>query len=400
VLDFTAWWAGPAASNVLAGLGADVIHIESVQRPDGMRMAGGIFSNQPQWWERSAIYLLANTNKRGLTLDLTSDAGRRIALRLIAVSDVMVENFTPRVMPNFGLDWDTVHQANPSLIMVRMPAFGLSGPWRDNTGFAQTMEQTTGLAWVTGYPDDQPLIQRGPSDPNAGMHAAFALLVALAERDATGTGQHVEVTMIEAALNAAAEQVIEYTAYGNLLEREGNRTPHAAPQNLYACRGDDQWLAVSVQTDAQWDGLRRLVGHPHWASDTRLATHAGRRDAHDQLDQELSRWAAARDLDDAIDVLIAQGVPAGRAYDTRVTYRHPQLSARHFFEEIDHPVAGVHPVPGLPFRMASVDRWLLRPAPTLGQHNREILGGLLGLADDELADLESSGVIGTWPSRR
>jgi crotonobetainyl-CoA:carnitine CoA-transferase CaiB-like acyl-CoA transferase len=399
VLDFTAWWAGPAATNVLAGLGADVIHIESVQRPDGMRMAGGMFYDLPQWWERSAIYLLANTNKRGLTLDLTSDYGRRLVLRLIAVSDVMVENFTPRVMANFGLDWDTVHRANPSLIMVRMPAFGLTGPWRDNTGFAQTMEQTTGLAWVTGYPDDQPLIQRGPSDPNAGMHAAFALLVALAEREATGAGQHVEVTMIEAALNAAAEQVIEYTAYGNLLEREGNRSPHAAPQNLYACRGEEQWLAVSVQTDAQWERLARLFGRPAWASDQQLASHTGRRAAHDRLDEQLSRWAAGHDLDDAINVLSEHGVPAGRAYDTRLTYQHPQLSARHFFEEIDHPVVGVHPVPGLPFRMESVDRWLLRAAPTLGQHNREILGGLLGLGDDELADLEAAGVIGTWPSR-
>jgi crotonobetainyl-CoA:carnitine CoA-transferase CaiB-like acyl-CoA transferase len=398
VLDFTAWWAGPAATNVLAGMGADVIHIESVQRPDGMRMAGGLFANQPQWWERSAIYLTANTNKRGLTLDLRSEAGRRLALRLVAVSDVVVENFTPRVMANFGLDWDTLHQANPSLIMVRMPAFGLSGPWRDNTGFAQTMEQTTGLAWVTGYPDDQPLIQRGPSDPNAGMHAAFALLVALTERDATGAGQHVEVTMIEAALNAAAEQVIEYTAYGNLLEREGNRSPNAAPQNLYACRGEEQWLAISVQTDAQWERLRQVVGHADWATDPQLATLPGRRAAHDRLDQDVSEWAAARDLDEAIDELVAHGVPTGRAHDTRLTYQHPQLSARHFFEEIDHPVAGRHPMPGLPFQMASIDRWLVRAAPTLGQHNREILGSLLGMDDDELADLEASGVIGTWPS--
>ncbi len=188
ILDLTAWWAGPAATNMLASLGAEVIHVESIQRPDGMRMAGGMFISQPQWWERSAIYLGANTNKRGLTLDLSSPAGREVVLRLIQECDAVVENFTPRVMGNFGLDWDTLHATNPRLILVRMPAFGLSGPWRDNTGFAQTMEQMTGLAWVTGYPDDQPLIQRGPSDPNAGMHAAFALLVALAEREAHRRG--------------------------------------------------------------------------------------------------------------------------------------------------------------------------------------------------------------------
>ena len=263
ILDLTAWWAGPAATNMLASLGAEVIHVESIQRPDGMRMAGGMFISQPQWWERSAIYLGANTNKRGLTLDLSSPAGREVVLRLIQECDAVVENFTPRVMGNFGLDWDTLHATNPRLILVRMPAFGLSGPWRDNTGFAQTMEQMTGLAWVTGYPDDQPLIQRGPSDPNAGMHAAFALLVALAEREVTGEGQHVEVTMIEAALNAAAEQAVEWGAYGRLLEREGNRAPSAAPQNLYACRGDEAWLTLSVRTDEQWEGLRAASGTRH-----------------------------------------------------------------------------------------------------------------------------------------
>jgi crotonobetainyl-CoA:carnitine CoA-transferase CaiB-like acyl-CoA transferase len=397
VIDLTAWWAGPAAANMLASLGADVIHVESIQRPDGMRMAGGAFFGQPQWWERSAIFLGANTNKQDLTLDLGSAAGRQVALRLIEQSDAVVENFTPRVMANFGLDWDTLHAVNPRVILVRMPAFGLSGPWRDNTGFAQTMEQMTGLAWVTGYADDQPLIQRGPSDPNAGMHAAFALLVALAERDATGEGQHVEVTMIEAALNAAAEQVVEWGAYGRLLERDGNRAPSAAPQNLYACRGHEQWLTLSVRTDEQWEGLRAALGFPRWADDPRLSTHAGRRASHDALDAELAGWAASHDLEEAIDILVSNGVPAGSAYDGRVTSRHPQLSARGFYEPVEHPVVGCHPVPGLPFRFGGVERWLRRPAPTIGQHNREILGGLLGMSSSEIDALEAAEVIGTWP---
>jgi crotonobetainyl-CoA:carnitine CoA-transferase CaiB-like acyl-CoA transferase len=278
-----------------------------------------------------------------------------------------------------------------------MPAFGLSGPWRENTGFAQTMEQMTGLAWVTGYPDDQPLIQRGPSDPNAGMHAAFAILVALAEREATGQGQLLEVTMIEAALNAAAEQAVEYTAYGRVLERDGNRAPSAAPQNLYSCRGEEQWLALSVGTDGQWEGLRAALGHPAWAEDPQLSTHAGRRAAHDRLDEHLAGWAAARDLEDAINTLVSHGVPAGYVYDGRRSYRHPQLAARHFFEEIDHPVIGTHPVAGLPFRFESVDHWLRMPAPTIGQHNRQILAEQLGEDLAEIDDLEAADVIGTWP---
>ncbi len=214
VLDLTAWWAGPTATGIYAALGAEVVHVESVQRLDGMRMAGGMFFGREQWWEYSAFFLTANTNKRDLTLDLGSERGREIARRLVAQADLIVENYTPRVLESFGLTWDTVSALNPRAVMVRMPAFGLTGPWRDRPGFAQTMEQITGLAWMTGFPDDQPRIQRGPCDPNGGLHAAFAGLVALARRERTGEGALVEAPMFEAALSVAAEQVIEWTAYG------------------------------------------------------------------------------------------------------------------------------------------------------------------------------------------
>jgi crotonobetainyl-CoA:carnitine CoA-transferase CaiB-like acyl-CoA transferase len=397
VLDLTAWWAGPAATNLLAGLGADVVHVEAIQRLDGMRTAGAILAREPHWWEYSSIYLTANTNKRGLTVDLTSSPGLDVAKQLISVCDVVVENFTPRVMTNFALDWSTIHSLNRRAILVRMPAFGLSGPWRDNTGFAQTMEQISGLAWVTGYPDDQPRIQRGPSDPNAGMHAAFALLLALAERDLTGDGQHLEVTTVEAALNASAEQVIEYTAYGNLLEREGNHSPHAAPQNLYRCQGTEQWLAVSVATNDQWDGLKQALGRPRWADQAGLQSLSGRRAAHEQLDRELSAWADRQRLDEAVELLLQHGVPAAPAVDPRLTPLHPQLQARGYYEEIDHPVVGTHSIPGLPFRSSSIQRWLRRPAPTVGQHNREVLSEWLGLTSAEIDALEAAEVIGTQP---
>jgi crotonobetainyl-CoA:carnitine CoA-transferase CaiB-like acyl-CoA transferase len=397
VLDITAWWAGPSATNLLAGLGADVVHVEAIQRLDGMRMAGAILGGQPHWWEYSSIFLAANTNKRGLTLDLTSPRGLEVAKRLTAVCDAVVENFTPRVMANFGLDWPTIQEINPRAIFVRMPAFGLSGPWRDNTGFAQTMEQISGLAWVTGHPHDQPRIQRGPSDPNAGMHAAFALLVALAERDATGRGQHLEVTMVEAALNTSAEQVIEYSAYGNLLQREGNRSPHAAPQNLYACRGAEQWLAISIATDDQWDGLKWALGRPGWADQPGLESLAGRRAAHEQLDRELSAWAAEQRLDQAVELLLDHGVPSAPAVDPRLTPLHPQLRARGYYEELDHPVVGTHSIPGPPFRFSGADHWLRRPAPTVGQHSREILEEWLGMSSEEIDVLEDENVIGTQP---
>jgi crotonobetainyl-CoA:carnitine CoA-transferase CaiB-like acyl-CoA transferase len=397
VLDATAWWAGPSATGMLATLGAEVIHLEAIQRPDGMRMLGGAFVGRDQWWELSALFLGANLNKKGLTLDLGNAKGLELCRRLIARCDVFVENFSPRVVESFGLDWDAVHALAPRTIMVRMPAFGLTGPWRDRVGFAQTMEQMTGLAWLTGHTDDQPRIQRGPCDPLAGMHAAFATLVALALRDATGEGHLLECTMVEGALNAAAEQIVEYSAYGNAMQREGNRSAWAAPQGLYACRGEEQWLALSVTDDAQWEALVGLLGHPAWATDPALGRHAGRRSAHDRVDAELRSWAAERDLAATVEALLAVGVPAAPVVDPRTTHTHPQLTARGFYETLVHPVAGTHPVATVPFRYRSVERWLRAPAPSLGQHNREILTGVLGLEDALVDALEAEGVIGTRP---
>jgi crotonobetainyl-CoA:carnitine CoA-transferase CaiB-like acyl-CoA transferase len=401
VIDMTAWWAGPSATHMLATLGADVIHIESIQRPDGMRMTGGmVMGREKRWWEFGGFFLTANTNKRGLTLNLADPRGVEIAKRLIATADAVVENFTPRVIEGFGLGWETIQQLNPRCCLVRMPAFGLSGPWRDHTGFAQTMEQMSGLAWVTGHPADQPRIQRGPCDPLAGMHAAFSLLVALAERDHSGRGHHVECTMIEGALNAAAEQLIEWSAYGRRMQRGGNRAPEAAPQGLYATAGSEpgaeKWLALSVATDAQWCALVEWLGSPAWAKDPALATLAGRRAAQDAIDAALRPPLGALELHAALASLVQAGVPAAEVRDPRRMSAHPQLQARRYYEEVEHPVAGVHPVATVPFRFDDVERWIHRPAPTLGQHNREILREL-GWDERAIAELEAAKIIGDTP---
>ena len=400
ILDLTAWWAGPAATGMLAMLGADVIHVESAARPDGMRMVGGMVRHRfPEFWEASAFFLAANANKRGITLDLGRPAGVALAKRLIAHCDGVIENFTPRVLEGWGLGWEAIRAANPRAILVRMPAFGLSGPWRDHTGFAQTMEQLTGLAWITGHPHDQPRIQRGPCDPLSGMHAAWAFLVALAEREATGRGVHVECTMVEAALNAAAEAIVEFGATGRVLERMGNRSPHAAPQGLYACAGStpgrEKWLALSIENDVQWRGLCEAMGAAGLYAG--LRDLAARRAQHDRIDEEVRRWALGQERDALVEELRRHHVPAAAVADPRAASLFAQHAARGFFEEMEHPVVGRQPLPTVPFRYASVARWIRSPAPMLGQHNREVLGGLLGLSDAELAELEVDGVIGTRP---
>jgi crotonobetainyl-CoA:carnitine CoA-transferase CaiB-like acyl-CoA transferase len=403
ILDLTAWWAGPAASQLLATLGAEVLHVESVRRPDGLRMVGGMMAaHYPAWWEASTHFLQANSNKRGITLDLAKPQGLELLEKLVVDCDAIVENFTPRVFDNFGLSWERVRELNPKILMMRMPAFGLSGPWRDHTGFAQTMEQLSGLAWMTGHRSDRPRIPRGPCDPVAGMHGAFALLVALAGREASGRGHHVESTMVESALNIAAEQVVEWSAYGHLLERDGNRSPLAAPQGLYPCAdgepGMEAWLALSVATDEQWRALRSALGEPDWAMDPSLETRAGRRQAHDAIDERLREWTRKRPRAEIVAELRALRIPASEvASPCRLLETNPQLQARGYFETPEHPVVGAMPLPSQPFRYASVDHWLRAPAPTLGQHNEPVLGGLLGLSADELRDLEAEGVLGTRP---
>lgn len=403
ILDLTAWWAGPAATHVLAGFGAEVVHVESARRPDGLRSLGGMMrAHYEQYWDASPHFLYVNCNKLGVTLDLSSPRGLGLLEQLVRKCDAVVENFTPRVLDKFGLSWERVKELNPRAVLVRMPAFGLSGPWRDRPGFAQTMEQLSGLAWVTGHADDQPRIPRGPCDPVAGMHAAFALLVALERRRASGRGHHVESTMVESALNIAAEQVVEWSAHGALLGREGNRSPMAAPQGLYPCAdgpgATDKWLALSIVTDAQWRVLREALGEPAWAMDPALETRDGRRAAHDAIDARLRSWTRPRDRAELVAELRSLGIPASEvASPCRLIETNPQLRARRYFETPEHPVVGAMPLPSLPFRQTAIDRWLRTPAPTLGQHNETVLCDLLGLPREELRDLEAQGVIGRRP---
>jgi crotonobetainyl-CoA:carnitine CoA-transferase CaiB-like acyl-CoA transferase len=397
VVDCTAWWAGPSAAAALAWLGADVIKVESITRPDLMRYASTQRPSTDEWWEWSPLFHYGNAGKRAITLDLTRPEGIEVFERLLGTADVLVENYTPRVMEQFGLDWDRVHEINPNLVMTRMPAFGLDGPWRDNTGFAQTMECISGMAWLTGFADGPPVLVRGACDPLAGMHAVIATLLALLDRDANGGGRLIEATMVEAALNAAAEQVLSYSATGTVLTRDGNRSPHAAPQGVYACAGEDSWVAIAVENDAQWNALTKVLGDPAWAALPEVGTHDGRRAAHDAIDTKLRAWTATRAASATADELCEAGVPAAEVIASRDVVHNPQLRHRGLFEIQPHRVTGEHELPALPFRFRRVDHWLSRPAPTLGQHNDEVLTEL-GLRPEEIADLTAAGIVGERPA--
>ncbi|MBP1685002.1 MAG: acyl-CoA transferase [Deltaproteobacteria bacterium] len=395
IVDLTTFWAGPLAAAHLALLGADVVKVESIQRPDLMRLAGAV-PNDPIW-EWSAVFSGANFSKRGITLNLATPEGNELLRRLIAKADIVIDNYSARVLENFGLAWERVHALNPRIIMLRMPAFGLDGPWRDRPGFGQTVEQISGLGWITGY-EDLPLVPRGVCDPLAGLHAILAVLLALEHRQGTGEGQLVELPLVETALNVAAEQVIEYSAYGQLLTRQGNRGPYAAPQGVYRCADKDEYVAIAVATDTQWEGLRRVLGDPARTRDAALATAAGRRAAHDMIDTHIEQWLSTQGRDAAVAALLAAGVPTAPLVNAHFIMPNPQLEHRPFFHVMTHPVTGETRYPGLPMTISGLDAHLhWGPPPTLGQHNEEILCGELGLSRDELEDLQQRKIIGTRP---
>jgi len=402
VADFTAFWAGPIVGHVLAQLGADVIHIESIQRPDGMRFRANKPFDTPQWWETGPSYQGGNTNKRGLTLDMSSQEGKAAAFDLIKKCDVVIENYTPRVTESWGLTYEKISELKPDIIFLRMPAFGLTGPWRDRSGYAQTMEAVSGLAWLTGHLDEEPQFPNGPGDPVAGSHATVALLMALEHRRRTGEGALVESPMVGAALAIAAEQVVEYTAYGNLLTRDGNHGPAAEPQNLYPSADvDDQgrsdcWVAIAAATHEHWAALARAVEHSEWLADPRLATAEGRRSARNELDAAITAWTSVRSGDDIVEELWRVGVPVGKVIKAEHQDENPQLKHRGFFEQVDHPLLGPIVHCGYPARFSAGPHRLNRSAsPMLGQHNREILSELCGYSDQRISELEAEQVIGT-----
>lgn len=393
IADLTAFWAGPVATQFLGALGADVVKVEGVRRPDGMRFSAGRPPTWDQWWEWGPVFLCSNNNKRGVSIELGTEAGRAVALKLIAASDLVIENFSPRVMENFDLQWDAVSAANPRAVMVRMPAFGLDGPWRDRVGFAQTMEQATGMAWITGHAEGPPVIPRGVCDPIAGLHAAFAAVAALVVRDRDGTGLQVESTMVEAALNVAAEMLVEHSRNGIELRRQGNRGPGAVPQGVYRCQGDDEWVALAAIGDAARESLAALIDRPELGPEETIW-----RERADEIDKLINDWAARRTVSDAVHALRSAGVAAAPVRAPAGLLTDPHLLARGFWERVDHPVAGSFLCTGMPFTFVGKPRrWIRRGAPLYGRHTGEVLSEL-GYSADDLVELSASKVTAARPA--
>lgn len=393
VFDLSTFWAGAYLTCYLGAFGADVIKVESIQRPDGHRYSGSLLREGDDWYERGPLWQGTNLNKRDITLDLTSATGRELALRLAAEADVVVENFSPRVVEQFGLDYDSIVRLNPGVIMVRMPGFGLEGPWRDYVGWALNIEQVSGMSAATGYAEGPPCNLQGPADPIAGVHACVALLAALEHRRSTGAGQLIEVAQIEVGAAVTAEPVIEYSLTGSVRPREGNRHRCYA-QGVYTTSNADEWVALSVRDDADWRAVLDAIDRSDLCGDPRFATAAARRENHDDFDEVLTSWTCGRTAAEVVATFGRRGVPAERLLPADQMYDVEQLDARDFYQDLDHSITGRHRFPGWPFRISPGPAHQHRTAaPTLGQHNSEVLAAL-GLSEQEIDALREQRVIG------
>jgi len=408
VLDLTAFWAGPVVTQMLAMLGAEVLHVESPTRPDGTRMLANLPFADDQWWERCGIFSALNAGKQSVTLDLADERGRAALRALLATCDVVVENYTPRVLDQLGLDFESARAIRPDLVMVRMPGFGLDGPWRDNAAFAFVVEDAAGFTWMTGHPDTNPVSPYCIGDPGAGLHALTGLLLALEHRRRTGEGALVEAAMVDAALNLTAEQIVEHSAYGALLTRDGNRGPVAAPQNLYLTADvtidvagadtRDSWVAIAVATDEQWRALGDALGAPAWTEDATYTTATGRRAAHDDIDAHLAEWCATRTTEEIVELLWPAGVPVAPVVQPHHQAELAQLQHRGYFEVVDHPVNGPALHSTLPIRFSrGPERFVTGRAPLFGEHTDAVLLAA-GVSAEDLAALYAAGITARAPA--
>ena len=338
-----------------------------------------------------------NRNKRSVCVDMSKPEGRLAFLELVKTADVVLENNSARVMPNFGLGYEDLRAVKPDIIMVSMSGYGASGPHRDWVAYGANIETTSSLTSVTGYPDGQ--LSRTTlfyADPVSGNSATIAILAALRHRDRTGEGQWVDISLNECGASFCAETLIEYQQTGTPRPPMANRDPFVAPQGVYRCIGTDNWVAVTVQSHAEWVRLANLIGRPDLAADPAMADLAGRRARHDELDAAISAWTAGREHYEIAHAIQAIGVAAGPVLANWQILPDPHIYHRGMYATTVHPVVGAYPTTTWPWRFERTQPQLVRPGPLFAEHNREVLKEA-GLDDAAIAALYESGITADNP---
>jgi crotonobetainyl-CoA:carnitine CoA-transferase CaiB-like acyl-CoA transferase len=398
ILDLSMFFAGPVAAQIAADAGADVIKVESVQRIDGWRGSATASADGVPSWENSPYFNWVNRNKRGITLNLTDPRGTDILKHLVRDADVLIENYTPRVMGNFGLSYETLRELNPRLIMLSLSGFGSDVSWRDYVAFGMSTEQLSGVSHLTGYEDDEPLFTgMTGGDLFAGVMGANALFAALHHRNRTGEGQHINLSQLEACNLYIGDVMTGWSLAEFDPGRIGNTHPVYAPQGIYPCK-EERWIGITCKTDAQWLALAGLIDRPQWLEADSIFSRATIRSANrNEIDRSIGAWTQSRDCLELMALLQDSGIPAGAVMTGPDLLNDPQLRARGSFLAQDRPGVGVKHYPNQPYRFRCAEPAPNLRAPLLGEHSWEVLTELAGLTADEIAELVIADVVGTDP---
>ncbi len=409
-------FAMPYCGAYLADLGAEVIKVESshFRFMETTRNAGApLAENYPGalWWERNGTFQTLNRGKRSLTLDFRSEEALAILKRLVAVSDVVLENFTPRVMRRFGLDYPNLKAVKPDLIMVSNTGFGHTGPWSNFGAMASSLEPTHGTGAFMGYLEPGSNGSLGPgSVPNkvgnsytdflATWTSLLGVMACLIHRRRTGRGNWIDLAMYQVGVSFIGAGLLDFAFNGRRAGRPGNRHPSMAPHGCYPCSGTDEWVTLAVRDDAEWQGLCRVLGQPSMASDPRFAGLLARIENHDELDAVISAWTTQRGQYQATDELQGAGIPAGPVLNARNMLSDPHFRARGLFEAVDHPpetALGRREYMGRGWKLSQSEPRIRLPAPMLGEANDYTLREVLGLSPDEIAKLKAEDIVGDTP---
>jgi crotonobetainyl-CoA:carnitine CoA-transferase CaiB-like acyl-CoA transferase len=385
VIDFTRVLAGPFATRCLADFGAEVIKIQSG------KTAVGAESNTEGYFN------IWNRNKRSILLDMSFPEAREIVLGLTSISDVVVENFSPRVMGNWGLGFETLKSVKDDLIMLSMSGMGRSGPWKDYVAFGPTVQSLGGLSYLTSYSPDLPQgMGYSHADPVAGLYGALAVLAALEYRDWTGEGQYIDLSEYEVVSTLIGPALMDVLENCRHAVPQGNRSDDlpAAPYGCHPCRGDDKWCVISVYEERQWQALCRVMGRSEWGKADRFASVAERKTHAREIDDVIGGWTSRHRAEEVVEMLQAEGVSAGVVQDARGLANDPQFRMREFFVGLKHPVLGETVSDRSPVRFQNDTTADWKAAPLLGKDNRYVYAELLGFSEDKLSSYIERGIIG------
>jgi len=420
VVTISVVYAGPFVTQLLADWGAEVIRVESlhhftsltrgpVVRPSeasvqAMRLIWTWYyaeaDPRERPWNRYCIFQAHARNKLSCTMDLRQPKGQEMFKRLVEASDIVVENNAAGTMEKLGLDYKGLRAVKPDIIMLRMPGLGLTGPYNSYRTYGSMVDEIVGHHWLRRYPDMDPSMTTGVvySDGSAGVHGAFACLMALRHRNRTGNGQVIELAQAETLIPYLGDAFLDYTMNGRVQSSIGNRHRWAAPHGCYRCRGDDRWVCIAVFNEEEWQGLCRALGNPAWAKDPRFADALSRHHNQDELDRHLEEWTREHDHYAIMYALQKEGVPAGPVIDDRDAFNDPHLRDRGSFQQLTHPDCGTHLYPGLAWKASKTPNSIRTPPCCLGEHNDYVYREVLGVSPAEYEELVREGHVGQEPA--